>query len=128
MYPKLIFMDLEGTLLQKTIHLDDGKVDGSSLEAASDMARDYQGPHGFDPLPSLEAIDIPGLWMFGSQDRSIPVALSVENLDALVAQQGKDFSYIIYPNADHNLMDVDTEQLFPAMSEALDWIIEKFGD
>ncbi len=26
MYPKLIFMDLEGTLLQKTIHLDDGKV------------------------------------------------------------------------------------------------------
>jgi phosphoserine phosphatase len=26
MYPKLIFMDLEGTLLQKTIHLDNGKV------------------------------------------------------------------------------------------------------
>jgi len=26
LYPKLIFMDLEGTLLQKAIHLDDGKV------------------------------------------------------------------------------------------------------
>jgi len=26
MYPKIIFMDLEGTLLQKAIHLDDGKV------------------------------------------------------------------------------------------------------
>lgn len=26
MYPKLIFMDLEGTLLQKAIHLDDGRV------------------------------------------------------------------------------------------------------
>lgn len=25
-YPKLIFMDLEGTLLQKAIHLDDGRV------------------------------------------------------------------------------------------------------
>ncbi len=66
--------------------------------------------------------------MFGSQDRSIPVSLSIENLDALVAQQGKDFSYIIYPNADHNLIDVDTEQLFPAMSDASDWIIEKVGD
>jgi len=104
------------------------KVEGISLKQASDMARDYAGPHGFDPLPSLEAIDIPGLWMFGSQDRSTPVALSVENLDALVAQQGKDFSYIIYPNADHNLRDVNTEQFFPAMSDALNWIIEKFGD
>ncbi len=26
MYPKMIFMDLEGTLLQKAIHLDDGRV------------------------------------------------------------------------------------------------------
>lgn len=30
MYPKLIFMDLEGTLLKKAIHLDDGKVAPSS--------------------------------------------------------------------------------------------------
>ena len=105
-----------------------GKVEGISLKQASDMARDYEGPHGFDPLPSLEAIDIPGFWMFGSHDRSIPTALSVENLDTLVAQQGKDFNYIIYPNADHNLIDVDTEQLFPAMSDASDWIIEKVGD
>ena len=104
------------------------QAEGISLEQASNMARDYAGPHGFDPLPSLEAIDIPGLWMFGSQDRSIPVALSVENLDALVAQQGKDFSYIIYPNADHSLRDVNTEQFFPAMSDALNWLVEKFGD
>ena len=26
MYPKIVFMDLEGTLLQKAIHLDDGRV------------------------------------------------------------------------------------------------------
>ncbi len=104
------------------------KVEGISLKQASDMARDYQGPHKFDPLPSLEAIDIPSLWMFGSQDRSIPVALSVDNLDALGAQQGKDFSYIIYQNADHDLRDVNTEQFFPAMNDALDWMIEEIGD
>ncbi len=69
-------------------------MEGASLEEASDMARDYTGPHGFYPLPSLGAIDVPGLWMFGSQNRSTPVALAIENLDALVTQQGKDFSYI----------------------------------
>ena len=104
------------------------KVEGISLKQASDMARDYAGPHGFDPLPSLEAIDIPGLWMFGSQDQSIPVALSVSNLDALIAQEGKDYSYILYQNADHNLLDVNTKQFFPAINDAVDWIVEKFGD
>ncbi|MFC1930154.1 alpha/beta hydrolase family protein [Chloroflexota bacterium] len=104
------------------------QVEGISLEKASNMARDYTGPHGFDPLHSLEAIDIPGLWMFGSQDRSIPIPLSIDNLDTLVAQQGKDFDHIVYPNADHSLRDVNTEQFFPAMSDAANWILEKFGD
>ena len=84
------------------------QVEGISLEQASNMARDYAGPHGFNPLPSLEAIEIPGLWMFGSQDRSIPIPLSIDNLDALVAQQGKDFDYIVYPNADYNFRSNST--------------------
>ena len=105
-----------------------GKVDNSSFETVSDMVCDYDGPHGFDPLPSLEAIDIPGLWLFGSQDQSIPVALSVENLDTLVIQQGKDFSYIIYPNANHSLRDTNTSQFLPAMGDTVNWIVEKFGD
>ena len=104
------------------------QVEGISLEQASDMARDYAGPHGFDPLPSLEAIDIPGLWMFGSQDRSIPIPLSIDNLDDLVAQQGKDFDYIVYPNAGHSLRDVSTEQFYPAMNDAANWIDEKLSD
>ena len=103
------------------------KIEGISLKQASDMARDFAGPHGFDPLPLLEAMDIPGLWMFGGQDRSTPTVLSVENLDALVAQYGKDFSYIIYPNADHN-MKTDTQQIHPFMIDALDWMVERFGD
>ena len=104
-----------------------GKVEGNSLEAASDMARDFQGPHGFDPLPSLEAINVPSLWMFGSLDRSIPVALSSENLDTLIEQKGKDYSYIIYPNADHNLLDENTKQFSPAISDAVIWIGKNSG-
>ena len=104
------------------------QVEGISLEQASNMARDYAGPHGFDPLPSLKAINIPGFWMFGSQDRSIPIPLSIANLDSLIDLQGKDFNYVVYPNADHSLRDIDTEQFFPAMSDAANWILENFGD
>ncbi|MFC2032129.1 alpha/beta hydrolase family protein [Chloroflexota bacterium] len=103
------------------------QVEGISLEQASNMAHDYTGPHGFNPLPSLEAIDIPGLWMFGSQDRSIPIPLSIDNLDTLVAQQGKEFDYIVYPNAGHSLRHVSTEQFYPAMSDAANWIVEKLS-
>jgi hypothetical protein len=42
------------------------------------MARDYTGPHGFDPLPSLQKLDVPGLWLLGAQDSSIPVPLTGE--------------------------------------------------
>ena len=56
------------------------------------------------------------------------VALSVENLDTLIAQHGKDYTYITYPNADHNMRDTDTEQFYPIMIDALNWMIERFGD
>jgi dipeptidyl aminopeptidase/acylaminoacyl peptidase len=102
------------------------KIKGISLKMASDKASDFSGPHGFDPIPSLKTIDIPGLWMFGSQDPSTPVALSVKNLTTLVKQHNKDFSYIVYPNANHSLRDVDTGYFFPAMNDALKWILSKF--
>ena len=66
--------------------------------------------------------------MFGSQDRSIPIPLSIDNLDALVAQQGKDIDYIVYPNAGRSLRDVSTEQFYPAMSDVASWIVEKLSD
>jgi len=72
---------------------DNGEVTGISLKEASDMARDYTGLHGFDPLPSLQELNVPSLWLLGAQDSSIPVPLTVEILDSLIADYGKDFSY-----------------------------------
>ena len=34
---------------------------------------EYDGAHGFDPVPSLRALDVPALWLLGERDRSIPV-------------------------------------------------------
>jgi hypothetical protein len=114
--------------LGQEIYYSDLTAEGTSLEEASDMARNYPGSHGFDPLPSLQELDIPGLWLLGAQDSSIPIPLTIEILDSLIADQGKDFSYIVYPNGNHVLEDEDTHARYPIMLDALNWLEEKFGD
>lgn len=60
-------------------------------------------PFGFDPVPILPKLDQPGLWLWGDQDKNIPVPESVANLKKLIAQGKSNFSYQIFKNADHNL-------------------------
>ena len=93
-----------------------------SLQEASDMARDYEGPHGFDPIPALEKMEAPGLWLLGAKDNSIPVPLTVEILDTMVADHGKSFHYIVYANMNHGWEDEDTGGLYPVLRDALDWL------
>lgn len=60
-------------------------------------------PTGFNPTPVLETLTQPGLWLWGEVDKSIPVALSAENLQRLIEAGQTNFSYTIFPKADHNL-------------------------
>lgn len=53
------------------------------------------GPGGFDPKPSLAKLAIPVLWIFGSDDRTVPTELCVEALERLRA--GHDFSWTVLP-------------------------------
>jgi len=56
------------------------------------------GPSGFDPVPSLRALSIPVLWLYGSDDRNVPTELCLERLDTLKAA-GHDFSWVVLPTA-----------------------------
>jgi hypothetical protein len=60
-------------------------------------------PGGFDPIPIIAELNQPGLWLWGSVDKSVPVTFSAENLQALIDSGNNDFSYEIFPNGDHNL-------------------------
>jgi len=60
-------------------------------------------PRGFDPIPIIAELDQRGLWLWGSVDKSVPVTLSVENLQALIESGKNNFSYEVFPNGDHNL-------------------------
>jgi dienelactone hydrolase len=72
------------------------------FDELSKILEAYTGPHGFDPRPVLDELTVPGLWLLGSADRSIPTIETVEILDQLIAG-GKPYTRIVYPFAGHSL-------------------------
>lgn len=60
-------------------------------------------PIGFNPVPVIAGLTQPGLWLWGGVDQNIPVTFSAENLQALIDSGKSNFSYQIFPNADHEL-------------------------
>ena len=63
------------------------------------------GPSGFDPLPYLRRLDIPGLWMYGSDDRNVPTEICLERLGTL--KTGHDFTSVVLPTA-HTPLELPT--------------------
>jgi dipeptidyl aminopeptidase/acylaminoacyl peptidase len=62
------------------------------------------GSPGFDPLPYLKQLTVPGLWEFGTADDRTPVDESIAVLDGLKAG-GKDITVAVFPDAGHGLLD-----------------------
>ncbi len=55
------------------------------------------------PTASLKKLKIPGLWVFGKKDGSIPVDLSMDRLNALISDDYA-YEYILLSRAGHNNM------------------------
>lgn len=66
------------------------------------------GAGGFDPVPSIRSLSIPVLWLYGALDRTVPTALCVPVLARLRAETGGDFSWVVFPEANHGLLDTPT--------------------
>jgi len=75
---------------------------GARVEDGYKQLASFNGFHGFDPKPVLEAIDVPGLWLLGGEDRSIPTPATVAILDQLTAS-GKPYTHVVFPGFGHNL-------------------------
>ena len=67
-----------------------------------------------DSGASLEKLSIPGLWIFGDKDPSIPVDLSIDRLKKL-GSSGHPYEYVLYPGLGHNNMEEN-------FALATDWI------
>src|SRR5688572_4929704 len=67
-----------------------------------------------DSGQSLQKLSIPGLWIFGDKDPSIPVDLSIDRLKKL-NNSGHPYEYVLFPGLGHNNMD-------ETFAVATDWI------
>ncbi|GGY75063.1 hypothetical protein GCM10011613_20690 [Cellvibrio zantedeschiae] len=68
-----------------------------------------------DPADNLRKLNIPGLWIFGGNDGSVPVDLSIKRLDS-IKQSGHEYNYVLFSGLGHNNM----EETFTIAS---DWIL-----
>lgn len=85
----------------------------------------YKGPFGYDSTPELSDIDVPVLWLFGANDKSVPVKLSLENLKQVITKHNKDaFSYILYPKGDHSLFEAGTDTRLPYLNDTRKWLLK----
>ncbi len=84
----------------------------------------------FDPVPALQKLDMPILWLYGDprHDRFAPVKLSLERIEAL-RRSGKKYEAHVFDGTDHNLKKVNApdKQLFDSNQETwgpplFDWL------
>jgi dipeptidyl aminopeptidase/acylaminoacyl peptidase len=62
----------------------------------------FSGRRGYDPRPVLESLEVPGLWLLGDGDRSIPIPATLAILDEL-SSRGKPFTRVVFPGVGHDL-------------------------
>ena len=72
------------------------------VEEANRLMATFNGPAGYDPVPTLEALHTPALWLLGTSDRSIPIETTLTNLKALAAS-GHPFEGRTYDGLGHGL-------------------------
>jgi uncharacterized protein len=60
----------------------------------------------YEPVPTLEKLSIPMLWLIAEKDIEAPPEPTIDALKKL-RQQGKPFSTIVFPNADHGLQEFE---------------------
>ena len=83
------------------------------LETPESVVRD-QGPlllagvpAQYDPMPVLQNLDIPQLWILGEQDTDAPPGETKRRLSSLIAQ-GRPITVATYADADHGIYEFET--------------------
>jgi dienelactone hydrolase len=96
----------------------DGKQVPSYADALASRKHKYNWPDflGKDtsPTESLSTLNIAGLWVFGENDGSIPVDLSMQRLKRL-KRAGHKYDYVLFSGLGHNNMH-------ETFSTVTDWI------
>ena len=90
-----------------------GNITGYLLDTPADtIRRDAPRllaslPARYDPLPVLDNLDVPQLWILGGQDRDAPPFETLRRLAALRAH-GRPISTALFPDAEHGMYEFET--------------------
>lgn len=92
-----------------------------------DRRLEAAGPSGFNPIPFLENMSNPGLWLYGANDTSVPVKQSIAILEDVRDSFQKNFTFIVFQNANHCLIEggimCQTEGPFvDALTPTFEWL------
>ena len=109
---------------EENYYSDFAEHGGTTLERAYDELSRFKGPRGFDPVPTLETLDTPGLWLLGQADESIPEKNTADILRALAAK-GRPFTVVEYPGMNHGLFNPATGQMAPIWPDIDRWLAKK---
>jgi dienelactone hydrolase len=101
---------------------DPGSQQGLSDEEISKRMAEFRGPHGYDPLPVLTALDRPSLWILGELDRSIPLRRTVDVLAKLKADSQRPITTYILPGVNHSLRHPVTGAMPDFWTVVADWL------
>jgi pimeloyl-ACP methyl ester carboxylesterase len=88
-----------------------GDKDGTRVPSYDEALRARTQPYVWpdflgkdtDPRDSLAALRIPGLWIFGGKDGSVPVDLSIRRLQGL-RTEGHAYDHVLVPDVGHDNM------------------------
>ncbi|HEY3743814.1 MAG TPA: alpha/beta hydrolase [Bryobacteraceae bacterium] len=79
----------------------------------------------YDPLPALKALHVPALFLFGSNDRLIPVEKSVEVIrDVQAHSTHADFTIQVFDGDDHGMRDATGAQDPRYLNTMRTWLIK----
>lgn len=77
-----------------------------SIIEANQMMNSYTGALGYNPKPTLDTTTIPTLFIYGGKDDSHP---TLYDKDIVESMQKSNFTIHFYENANHELLDIDTQ-------------------
>ncbi|MEP6590395.1 MAG: prolyl oligopeptidase family serine peptidase [Gemmatimonadota bacterium] len=94
------------------------------LFAADSLMALFDGFKGYDPLADLRRGSAIGLYLFGGRDRSIPVRRSLDVLTMVNREfSAARYTVVLYPNADHSLVDTDAGTFLPIRDTIAPWLV-----
>jgi uncharacterized protein len=84
-----------------------GGGDGPATESDAQIhaALAHSQPTGYDPVPAISAMTVPGLWLYAATDRQVPEQESVAILDRLSAEKPHAFTHVVFPTGTHTMFD-----------------------